>query len=78
MKLSEPRDKTILDETDIEDWTGLELLTFEWNEPFWILRDLPPIVIQTRKSIISLLTKEFAELEAEIDALRKRLKETLK
>ena len=67
MKLSEPRDKATLDETDIEEWTGLELLTFEWDEPFWILRDLPPVVIQTRKSIIDLLTRELAQLEMELD-----------
>lgn len=70
MKLSEPRDKATLDETDIEEWTGLELLTFEWNEPLWILRDLPPVVIRTRKSIITLLTKEFAQLEADRDEYR--------
>lgn len=70
MKLSEPRDKAILDETDIEEWTGLELLIFDWDEPFWILRDLPPVMVKNRKCIINLLKKEFAHLEAKNEIMR--------
>ena len=53
------------------DTSGIEHLREFWDEPWWVLRDLPHNLILARKEILKQIEEDFAQLEAENEALRK-------